>query len=68
MLRSIGTRSSAIAHTDLSGEDFAAMLDRAIERSGMGLAVRQIEHQRDEAGPAPRPEIHSPASQRQGKA
>ena len=32
----------------VSGETFAAMLDRAIERSGMAREVKQIEHQPDE--------------------
>jgi hypothetical protein len=37
----------AVAHTNMSREDFATMLDRAIERSGQAGAL--IEHQ-----PAPR--------------
>jgi hypothetical protein len=33
----------AIATTNLSGEDFAVLLDRAIERSGKGQEVKQID-------------------------
>ncbi len=33
----------AIADTNISGETFAAMFDRAIERSGKGREVKQIE-------------------------
>ena len=33
----------AVAHTIMNGETFAAMLDKAIERSG--TAMKQIEHQ-----------------------
>ena len=33
----------AVATLSMSGEDFAAMLDRAIERSGKGREIKQIE-------------------------
>jgi hypothetical protein len=38
----------AVATLSTSGDDFAAALDRAIERSGMVCEVKQIEHQPDE--------------------
>lgn len=44
MLRSIGTRSSAqLPRLAMTGNDFAALLERSIERSGKAEAVRQIE-------------------------
>jgi hypothetical protein len=33
----------AIATANLTGADFAAMLDRAIERSGKARAIREID-------------------------
>jgi hypothetical protein len=39
----------AITTLSLSGQDYATLLDRAIERSGKTAEVRQIEHQHSPA-------------------
>ena len=36
-------------HADLSGQDYATLLDRAIERSGKTAEVKQIEHEHSPA-------------------
>jgi hypothetical protein len=40
----------AVATVSMNGNDYASMLERALERSGMACEVKQIEHQRDEPG------------------
>jgi len=43
-----------VATTNMSSEDFAAMLDRAIQRSGIKqIEQKQIEHQPSPAPPSP---------------
>ena len=44
-------RLGAVAIGSLSGQDFAAMLDRAIERSGKAPEIKQIEATPMQAAP-----------------
>jgi hypothetical protein len=45
----------AIATTNMNGQDFASLLERAIERSGKGREMKVIEHRQVE-GDGPRRE------------
>jgi hypothetical protein len=48
-------RLGAIATASMNGQDFASMLERAIERSGKGPELKQIEGRAIELTSEPRP-------------